>query len=280
MKLKNKNWALVLSGGGAKGIAHVGALRGLEKLGLKPDLIVGASMGAIIGGLYCSGMTIDDMIDVLENQFELKDHMDLPHMEHPDTRLWKLLHDIETCRLMGERYGLDKQDSVLDFFRELTGDRLLENTDIPLVINAVDLLSSRQVELDSGSIATAMRASMAIPGVFTPVLQDDMVLVDGGILDNMPVAIARRRGFETVVALNVGKPVLPQHLGSAMSILATAVWTAGRKPDRTGNDKPTMEIKIDVEVQEQDFGSVMPYVEAGEQAVFDTLPKINDDFYR
>jgi len=260
-----KKWALVLSGGGAKGIAHIGAIKALESFGLKPDLIVGCSMGAIIGGLYCSGMSVEKMTDWIENRFNLREYMELPHMENPDTRLWKILQDQESCRLMRNRNGLDKKDSMLNMFRELTRDRLMEDTSIPLVVNAVDLISSRQIEIDKGSVATAMRASMAIPGVFSPVVFQDMILVDGGILDNMPISIARNRGFETVVAINVAKPLLPEHLTSAMIILSASIWIAGRKLIRHGIDQPSLEINPITSMTDEDFSNIAQIIETGEK---------------
>lgn len=261
-------WALVLSGGGSKGMAHVGALQALEQLKLRPDLIVGCSMGAIIGGLYCSGMSCQELIHWLEHRFDLNHHMNMEYLEQPDTRLWKLLHEPACCQRMMESYGLDKPDSILALFRELTGDRLLESCQIPLIITAVDLLTSQQVALGSGSIARAMRASMAIPGVFSPVLHQGMVLVDGGVLDNMPVAVAREHEWvEKVVAVNVGKPLKIEHLGSAMSILAAAVWTAGRKPIRRAADAPSLEINIDLQIEERDFDAVNAYVNQGKKTV-------------
>lgn len=264
-------WALVLSGGGAKGIAHVGALRAFETLNMTPDLIVGCSMGAIIGGLYCSGMTVKAMEEWLENEFQLADHMDLPHMDPPDTRLWKLLHDDESRRGMAGGMGLDRPGSMLGLFRDLTGGCRFEDARIPFAATAMDLLGARPVVMDTGSIAPAIRASMAIPGVFEPVIQDGMVLVDGGVWDNMPVAAAREKGFDRVVAVNVGKALQPEHLGTGMSILAAAVWTCGRKPERRGVDAPTVEIRVDVEVSEKDFGTIRPYIDAGEQAVLKAI---------
>jgi len=265
-------WALVLSGGGAKGMAHVGVFRALETLKMRPSLVVGCSMGAIIGGLYCSGMSVAEMADWLEYRFDLGTHMDLSHMDPPDTRLWKLLKDGPACRSMAERPGLDRPDSVFNLFRDLTGGCRFEDARIPFAATAVDLLESRPLVMDSGDIATAIRASMAIPGVFAPVVHDGAVLVDGGIWDNMPVAVAREKGFERVVAVNVTRPLKPEHLRDGMSILAAAVWVAGRKPERRGRDAPTVEIRVNVDVSDRDFDTVGPYIDAGERAALEAVP--------
>lgn len=203
MNKHGRPWALVLSGGGARGLAHIGVLKGLEAAGFeKPSLVVGTSMGAIIGGLYACGMTPGEMEHFIIEEFNITDYLD-SFVFRINGKVGKLIQTGQILASLATQTGIDKGQRVLKLLESLTGGKNFNETKIPFRCNAADLLSGREVVFSSGSVARAMRASMSIPVFFEPFAEGGMCLVDGGLLDNMPVHIAREEGYRRVLAINV-----------------------------------------------------------------------------
>jgi len=210
--------ALVLGGGGARGVAHIGVIRALEELRIPVDYIAGTSMGALIGGMLATGMTADE-IESMATSIDWNDTFrdNVPREERPLRRK----RDDE-LGLYATKIGLGKDSSVLpraaitgqkvDFLIESTvGFRVrAENFDelpIPFRAVAVDILAAEAVVLDQGNLATAMRASMSLPAIFDPVEDGDRLLVDGGVLMNVPVSVGKEMGADITIAVNVGSPL-------------------------------------------------------------------------
>lgn len=203
MKKHIKPWALVLSGGGARGIAHIGVLKGLEDAGFpRPSCIVGTSMGAIVGGLYACGMEAEELIRFVIEQFNIADYLE-SFTFRISGPVGKLFQTGQALATLATRTGIDPGYRILDLFETLTGGKKIEETRILFRCNALDLLSGQEVVFRSGSVARAIRASMSFPLFFEPLIEGGMCLVDGGLWDNMPVAIARNEGYEKVLAINV-----------------------------------------------------------------------------
>ncbi|MDR2052557.1 MAG: patatin-like phospholipase family protein, partial [Treponema sp.] len=202
---KNLKWALVLSGGGAKGLAHVGFLRGLARLGYpEPSLVAGTSMGAVVGGVYASGMPVEDIVRFTEDEFDITRYL--------DSFVFKLGGPVgkflQAGQLLGNlvaKPGIDSGKELLALLRRLTRNRTFEEARIPFRCNAVDLVNGMEVVFDSGNMAEAIRASMGFPVFFEPVLTGGMCLVDGGVADNIPVHIAGGMGFKRILAVDVGE---------------------------------------------------------------------------
>jgi NTE family protein len=203
--------ALVLSGGGAKGIAHVGVLEVLEELRIPIDFIVGTSMGAIVGALYACGWSpkaIQEMIASTDWEGLFDDRpprraVSLRRRQEQG-QFARVELGIKNGALAAPRGLIAGQD--LGFLLEkltLSSDtaKTFDDLAIPFRAVAADVRSGRRVVLDRGDLADALRASMAVPGAFAPVERDGMVLVDGGILDNLPVDVALATGAETVIAV-------------------------------------------------------------------------------
>lgn len=211
--------ALVLSGGGARGLAHVGVLLRLDELGYEPDLVVGNSMGAVIGALYAAGYGPQEIHDrVLAVEWgEMFDPTAV--LLGPDRRL----------RLPLLSYDLDLAEQRVS--RGLFGEWRINRTLVHLLFEAnarargdfdslprryravaADLETGEKVVLEGGDLARATRASMAYPGFFAPVHWDDRILVDGGIVDNLPTAEARRLGASEVIAVDVARS--PEEIAS------------------------------------------------------------------
>ena len=214
--MSNIKWALVLSGGGARGLAHIGILRGLEDAGYpQPSLIVGTSMGAIVGGFYACGMDTSEMVRFITKDFNIGDYLDsfVYKLDGPVGQIMQAGHILAN---LTTRPGADRGQRVLDLFTRLTEGKKFDETSVPFRCNAMDLISGRQIIFNSGSVAAAMRASMSFPVFFDPVTMDGMCLVDGGLLDNMPVAIARDEGFHNIIAVDVNR-FIPAKAGDLRS---------------------------------------------------------------
>ncbi len=206
--------ALVLSGGGAAGVAHVGVIQELEKMGLRPDIVTGTSMGAVVGGLYASGFTPEDLeravteVDwtrILDDASE----RDLVQARRRDSRLDPLSVTTELPVGLGPdgakvSAGLVDGVKLTLLLRQMSVhvDDVADFDDLPIRFRAVatDLLTGQPVVLGDGDLGDAMRASMSIPGFFPPVKRDGMVLVDGGVTNNLPIDVARDLGADIVIA--------------------------------------------------------------------------------
>ena len=226
-KVKNKKWALVLSGGGAKGLAHVGILKALADLELpEPSLVVGTSMGAIVGGLYAGGMSPAEIARFTLEDFDMGRYMDsfVFRMSGPVGKVFQAGQMLGS--LAGKR-GIDSGEKLRALFECLTWGRTFEETRIPFRCNAADLVSGEEVVFKSGSLARAMRASMSFPAFFEPLIQGELCLADGGLADNMPVAVARKAGFNQVLAVDVGylPPVTLEDLKSAPQVVFRSMQT-------------------------------------------------------
>ena len=209
-------FALVLSGGGAKGIAHVPILKELDRRGIVPDMVLGTSMGALIGGFYAAGYTgeelervinITDFMGMIFQLYAVRENSTVtnPFLGY-DTNLLTVEFGIEG---IGAANGLLDDQYVNAFIRRHLS-KVLDVTDfddlpIPFRCIGADVTNSRRIVFSSGSLFDAMRASMAIPLVFAPVqLDDGSYVMDGGLEDNMPVDLARELGADIVLAVDVG----------------------------------------------------------------------------
>jgi NTE family protein len=222
---------LVLAGGGAKGAAHVGVIKVLEELGIRIDVIAGTSMGAIVGGLYASGMSSDELEKAIKSIDWNDIFDDKPIRENRDFRR-KL--DDEGFLI---RYKLGFKDGEITFprgvidgqklnlkLRELSqraiGIHDFDKLPIPFRAVAADIETGETVSIGSGDLAKAMRASMAVSGIFPPVEIDGRLLVDGGLADNLPLDVARGMGADILIAVNFPEQLKKRKdLKSALSIV-------------------------------------------------------------
>ena len=244
--------ALVLSGGGAKGTAHVGVIRRIEELGIPVDMVLGTSMGGLVGGLYALGYTVEQMDSIVRNMdwnWALSDRLSRKYISYSDTKYKEkyLLSipfyyekDYYRMKLADENrfnplpvheildIGADNEDGPDFLKRNLIGSlpsgyiygqnvsNLLSSLTIgyqdnmefrdlpvPFTCIAADLVSGKAKIWHSGKINDAMRSTMSIPGVFAPVRVDGMVLVDGGLRDNYPTALAREMGADIIIGVDL-----------------------------------------------------------------------------
>ncbi len=211
---------LVLSGGGARGAAHIGVLHVLEDLRVPIDYIAGTSMGSIIGGLYAAGMTPDEIEDTLNAMDWVNIFDDRPARE---TRSFRRKRD-DDLYLVKSKPGFNEgrvelplgaiQGQKFDLaLRALTLPvseiQDFDDLHIPFRAVATDIANGEEVVLGSGDLAQAMRASMAVPGAFAPTRMDGRLLVDGGIANNLPISVVREMGADVVIAVDISTPFLP-----------------------------------------------------------------------
>jgi NTE family protein len=222
---------LVLAGGGAKGAAHVGVIKVLEELGVPIDYIAGTSMGAIVGGLYASGMSADQLADAVRSIDWNDIFNDKPARENRDFRrklddegfLTKYKFGFKDGKFQLPRGVVDGQKlnlALRSLAIRAVGIQDFDKLPIPFRAVAADIETGESVVLGSGDLGTAMRASMAVSAVFPPVEIDGRLLVDGGLTNNLPMDVARQMGADILIVVNFPSPLKKRKdLNSAASIL-------------------------------------------------------------
>lgn len=253
-----KKVGVVLSGGGAKGMAHIGALKVIEDAGIPIDYVVGTSMGSIIGGLYAIGYTPQQMDSMVRRQdwtFLLSDQVSRKekNMEERDAdEKYIVSVPFSKTSIKEVTGGLIKGQNISNLFSQLTlgyHDSIdFNRLPTPFACVAEDIVTGQEVVFHEGVLATAMRASMAIPGAFTPVRLDSMVLVDGGVTNNYPVNVAREMGADVIIGVDVQSTLKPaSELDNAGTILGQLVDLMGRDNYVKNLDATDVHIKVDVE---------------------------------
>jgi len=179
---KSKKVELVLGSGGARGIAHIRVIELLRRDGFEIEGVIGCSMGAVVGGMYCTGY-----LDIYKDWLLTLNR----------SQVFNLLDFTLT------NMGFLKGERVLGKMHAITGDQLIEELPIPYVAVATDMLHKKEVYFREGDLYAAMRASMSIPGVFTPVMHGGMILVDGGVLNPLPLNLVARNPDTLIVAVNL-----------------------------------------------------------------------------
>lgn len=212
-------FALVLSGGGSRGLAQIGVLKAFEEHQLKPDLIVATSMGAIIGALYASGFGADSIASLAKNVNWNKIYLNssqrktlfVSQKNEPSAALFELRFDYDLKPILpnaiSHGQAIYNELAPLLVIPQFEARDDFDRLPIPLRIIATDLITGKKVVFSSGNICTAIRASCAIPLAFSPVNVDSMLLIDGGITANIPVETARDAGAAIVIAVDVTSPL-------------------------------------------------------------------------
>ncbi|WP_159064766.1 patatin-like phospholipase family protein [Thaumasiovibrio subtropicus] len=222
---------LVLSGGGAKGAAHIGVLKALEEMQVPVDYVVGASMGAYIGGLYATGMSADEIDLLFQNLDWQRGFVDRVSRAERDNYRKKNEGRYQLSFGLGfddGRFQMPKgviQGQTMAYLLRLTVGHLqdfesFDDLAIPYRAVATDMGNLQPVILDSGSLAQSMQASMALQGILAPVEVDGRLLADGGLVNNLPIAIAKEMGADVVIAVDISNDYTdPDDLHSYLKIL-------------------------------------------------------------
>ncbi len=211
---------IALGGGGARGFAHLGILLVLEESGIPVDLVAGTSMGAVIGGAKALGMDLEKLSRVL-NCLDLNvilqiSESTLREMQRAIGR--GMVEYVRGPSWKERTSGSDSLRRMLHLFTLLTANRSFSDLTIPFAAVAADVETGEEVVLTEGNLAQAIGASAAIPGVFAPVLRDGRYLIDGGVLNKVPVDAVIDLGAEAVVAVDVGAS-LARELRTSLDLL-------------------------------------------------------------
>lgn len=239
---------VVLCGGGAKGAAHIGVLKYMEEMGIPVDYVAGTSMGSIIGGLYAAGYSPDEMnrlISQMDWSSYIGNKIDRTYMSE-EVRKRTSTNLISLPFGLSSLFDKDSNSSVMDqlpsayvnnsslvnLFNGLCvgyqEDMDFNDMPIPFACVATDMLTGQEVDIRSGVLPTAMRASMAIPGVFAPVQMGDMILVDGGLVNNFPADLVREMGADIIIGVEItqNEKITPDELKSLPQLLSRLVTNA------------------------------------------------------
>ena len=274
--------ALVLSGGGARGVAHLGVLKVLEELRVPVDCVVGTSMGAIVGAGYAAGVPLDELErKVRAAHWERIFSSTTPRDDQPFREKQDAVSGHSALTMgYGEGRILLPQSAIagqdLDrFLQDLVGtpDALatFDTLSLPFRAVATDLVTGDAVSLNQGPLWRAMRASMAVPGVFLPIEIDGRLLADGGLVMNLPIEAGRRLCGPKVIAIDVGTPAMPrERLRTAADILLQAIHLALNQnvaSQRAQLRPGDVFIEVDIgSMMSTDFDRVLETIPAGEAA--------------
>ena len=219
-KKKQPTLGLALSGGGARGLAHIGVLKALKEAGIKIDYLAGTSMGGVIAAAYAVGMPVAEIEDIA--------------MEYSSMRKLIRLADPSL-----PRQGMFHGERLKIFFEEFLKGATFDDLRIPLTLVAVDLVSGEEVHLQEGPVVEAVRATISVPGLLEPALMGERRLIDGGMLNNLPADVARNMGADVVLAVDVfsipdggqsfwhmlgEKPFISGTMGGLISVMGDSLY--------------------------------------------------------
>lgn len=282
---------LVLGGGGARGAAHIGVLKELERLRIPVDAIAGTSMGAILGGLYATGLNADELENLVESMDWAAALSDPPARESLSFRHKQDEREFPIDFELGIRDGdflLPRgviQGQTLDLLlRELTLDAShitdFDELPIPLRVIASDIVSGDAVVISGGDLARSIRASMSVPAVFAPVRIDGRLLVDGGIVGNMPIDVMKTMGVDLIIAVDVEFPLYnAEELESVLAISEQVLTIMIRKETRRQLETLSeSDVLIRPELgtySSSDFTNIVETIEPGEKAAQEQADKLS-----
>ena len=217
MTRRRKRIGLALGGGGARGLAHIGVLRVFEQENIPIDLIVGTSIGALIGGVYASGLGPDDM------EKKVDEYLNSPEFQSSTIKAFEAAHERENVGLAQKiqsffknrfymvqamfRPGILSNEEFHDTINYFLPDIQIEETRVPFRAVATDLVTGDQIVFSSGSLRQAVMASCAVPGAIEPLKEGEKLLSDGGIICLVPSSIARAEGADIVIAVAVDRDI-------------------------------------------------------------------------
>ena len=250
---RGRSFGLALGGGAARGIAHLGVLKVLEETGLHPDFITGTSAGSIVGALYAGGYTWETIAEVTRA-------LDWTDMVQP----------------VFPKMGLVRGDRLERQLTDLLGDRTIEELEVPFKAITVDLECGELFVIDRGPVARAVRASCSIPGIFEPVEYEDRLLVDGGVLNDVPTDVCREMGADVVLGVELSADMIrertPENIfGVLMATFAIMV----RHSQQTAPDHNTIIIQPDLAgFNYHNLKRADEMIQRGEQAARDSIGRL------
>jgi len=282
---------LVLSGGAARGLAHIGVLKALEEQGIKIDAIAGTSMGAVVGGLYASGYKVDELeklalgIDWKQALSDAPPRKDVPFRRKQDDRdfLVKQKLSFRDDGSLGLPLGVIQGQNLAlmleSMLAHVSDTRDFDKLPIPFRAVATDIASGEKVVFSRGHLPRVIRASMSIPAVFAPVELDGRLLVDGGMVDNIPLDVAREMGVDVAIVVDIGTPLRSRdQLTSVVDVLNQSITLMTR---RNSEEQLAALHRDDILIQPPlssygvtDFGRAEEMIDAGYRAARALDPRL------
>ena len=277
---------LVLSGGGAKGYAHIGALRVIEEAGIEIDYIGGTSMGAIVGGLYAAGYSADQLEQLLRSVDIMAEIQDAVARE--DRTIYEKLYDEKyLLSISMQDFGiqlptaLSDGQRVHDLFAHWTARvghvNNFRDLPIPYLAVATDLETGDDVVIEHGMLAEAMRASAALPGVLSPYLMNDRLLTDGGVSNNYPAEEIKAKGMDYILGISVeSDPLKAQDIASVADLLMQIAFFQANRRNVEQYEVTDLDIKPDLTgFSVLSFGDIDTLINAGYRAALAMKPALD-----
>jgi len=281
------SFGLVLSGGGAKGAAHIGILKALEENNLLPSAIAGTSIGAIVGGLYAIGYNAKSLEKILKNfsknYFTFLD----PCYSQYAQSIFQL-----ASRSTITMSGLIKGDKIESYLKKLTKNKKITETNIRFIAPCVDLITSKTIaytnNLDNlpqtqnivwkndATLAQVMRASSSLPAIFYPKKLNRTLLIDGGITDNLPINLLYMTGEKNIIAIDLSQEYeKPKNTGIfELLVHSFEIMQLNNKKNLLGKEKLLISIKFHEEIDLLDFQNMPKLINLGYKAANDMMPQI------
>ena len=215
-KEKRPKIILVLGGGGARGFAHIGVLKVLREANVPIDMVVGTSMGAIIGSLFCSGVDLEEIKKIAE---DIK---------------WKDISNLNSVSLLKMLVSekLLSTQKMERYINQMIGNKYFFQLNIPFVCVATDMTTGEKIIFKEGKVAMAARASATIPGLFEPVQYRQRFLVDGGLVENIPVSVAKLFNPDIIITVAVSADITNNSFDNVFFSLFQAIYIQGQQSDR------------------------------------------------
>lgn len=270
---------LVLGGGGARGAAHVGVLKILEQNGIHPDYIVGTNVGAIVGGLYSAGISIQSLEEMFTKKSLMNSYLTVPLK----VRLFAA-SAFSIPRMFGKRGydGLYTGNKLGKFLNKYVpeSERDISDLKIPFGAVALNLLDGKTVTLRSGNLGSALQASCALPILRKPVRLNDGLFVDGGVVNNLPVSEAKNMGADVVIAINLDdsdRKIAEKEFSKIGTVSHRVVTLHLKNVDKEQQKLADIVLHPDVEqigLMSTSSKDAVNAVEAGERAALDSIDKI------
>lgn len=255
--MKRPKVGLALGSGGARGFAHIGVIKVLEEEGIPIDIIAGSSMGSLVGAFYTAGMD-PEMMTKLATHLKKKYWLDY------------------TVPKMGFVTG----EKIKEMVRILTHGKNIEELNIPLAIVATDLEKGERVVFTQGPVAQAVRASISIPGIFVPEEVDGRLLVDGGVIDRVPITVAKDLGAEVVIGVDVGMISTDAKITSIFDVIAQTIQVMEREIFRYRIIEADVMITPSVgQYSATNFSQIEELISAGEEAARLSINQIKEALY-
>jgi NTE family protein len=268
MNMTRPKVGLALGGGYARGLAHIGVLEVLEREGIPIDIVAGTSMGALVGALY----TREKDAAMIKRQATQLDWVSLAALIDPAV----------------PKSGLITGKRITKLLRRFMGDVNFEELDIPLACVATDIISGEEIVIKEGSVLEAVRASISIPVIFTVVKKDGRFLVDGGLVNNVPVSVARQMGADYVIAVDVtpNRHERAEHLvhdaelkePSILHVMVQSIYITTYLSTNAVTEGADLVIHPKLaHINPQDFHKARECILEGELSAVDLIPKIKRD---